>query len=231
MDFFQQAIKEIAEQYTTESENNGCPSRAQLYQTLDDHDNSENSKITAHIRNCTRCRLQIMCLDDREWLATRFIEQQPDKALESMLGETGRQTVSALIREREDVTKTLTAIREEAVAFISSLWQPMFAGEAVTAADLAPQSHRFDMEFGEYVSVNCSWQKEDQDTWLELGWEANIFQKSLLRVQFVNPESKAVLADIPLGTDLCGQKRLASSDLSFHPANDKWAVVVVVETL
>ncbi len=228
MDIFQRTIKEITEQHTTGSDSN-CPSRAELYQTLDN--DSKESDIATHIKNCAKCRLHLMCLDDKEWLSTRLIEQRPDKALELMLGETGRQIVRTMIRETGDMAKTLTAIKEDAVAFISALWQPMFAGEAITAADLASQSHRFEMEFGEYVTLNCSWQKEGQDTWLELSWEANIFEKSLLRVQFVDPDNKAVLADILLGTDLCGQKRLASSELSFDPANDKWAVVVVVATL
>ncbi len=228
MDIFQRAIKEIAEQYRAERASD-CPAKAELYQAV--ADNSNDSDIADHIKNCARCRLYITGVDDREWLATRLIEQQPDKALDLMLGKTGRQAVYAMIRETGDITKTMATVKEKAAAFISSLWQPIFAGEAVTAADIAPQSHRFDMEFGEYVTVNCSWQKEGQETWLELGWEANIFEKSLLRVQFVNPDSKAVLADIALGTDLCGQKRLASSDLSFQPASDKWAVTVVVETL
>ncbi len=228
MDILRQVISDIKEQ-DAEKNDADCPSKAQLYQALIDGDRRQD--VARHIEHCSRCYSKLVSFDDKEWLWEQAVEHNPEKAVTLLLGEDGCNAVRSLLQEKSGIEEILSTVKSEVVAFVSSLWQPMFAGEAVTAADLVTQSHRFEMDFGEYVVLDCNWQEKGEESWMELAWEANIFQKSMLRVRFVHPENKAVLVDIPLGTDLCGQKHLAGKELPFHPAVDKWAVAVVVEVL
>ncbi len=227
MDIFQKAINDISGRYIKRCSE--CPTQDELYQAM--LEDSCDGELADHINNCSYCSFQMKCLEDSEWLWMQSIEHHPDKALESMLGEEGCQRIRMLMRESKSPSTILSSVKDETISFITSLWQPLLAGEAVTAADLVSQSHRFEMDFGEYVLLNCNWWEEGSVFSMELAWEANIFQKSRLRARFMNPENNAVLADIPLGTDLCGKKYLTERELPFHPAIDKWGVVIVAEVL
>ena len=116
------------------------------------------------------------------------------------------------------------------VAWVTPLWQPLYAGEAVTAAEIEEQSTRFEMDFGEYINLSCHWQDEKGgQACIDLSWQANLLQPSNIWARFINPENSSVLTEIFLGTELEGKLRILSSELSFNPATDKWAIAIIVE--
>lgn len=47
-------------------------------------------------------------------------------------------------------------VGDRLVRWLSPLWQPTWAGELVTAADVAPQEHVFALDDGE-IQVTCGW--------------------------------------------------------------------------
>ena len=118
------------------------------------------------------------------------------------------------------------------IAWISPLWQPMYAGQPLTAADMEEQSICFEMDYGEYIQLKCHWQDEkDCQPGIDLAWQANLLQPSNIWVRFVDPDSQQVLAEILLGTELEGRLHVQGKELAFHPLRDKWGVVAVAEEI
>ncbi len=191
----------------------------------------EAGRVAVHVAGCEVCQMVVMRLESDQYLWDAMLEHDQETALGHALGKKGQKVVHELIektaaRQAAFVSK----IKETMVAWASPLWQPFYAGEAVTAADIEQQSTRFEMDYGEYINLSCYWQEEKAaQPYIDLSWQANLLQPSRLWARFIDPDSSRILTEIFLGSDLEGKIRIVSNELSFNPTSDKWAIAIVVE--
>ena len=191
----------------------------------------EKKQIAGHIAGCASCRMVAMRFEADQHLWNQAVAHDPEVALMQALGKKGRKSVSALIHKSRASRSGFTSnIKENLVAWASPLWQPLYAGEAVTAADVEEQSTTFEMDYGEYINLSCHWRDEKEgQPCIELSWQANLLEPSRLWARFINPVSSAVLSEILLGAELEGRKSFQMDELDFNPATDKWAIAIIVE--
>jgi len=111
---------------------------------------------------------------------------------------------------------------------ISSLWNPMWTGEFVTASDIPNQSYSFSEEFGT-IDIVCNWKPSYGNTpaYISLSWKADITINCELWARFENPETHNVLSEICLGTSLIGEEFFTSEELEFNPSCEKWAISII----
>ena len=120
---------------------------------------------------------------------------------------------------------------ERAILWISELWTPRWAGEVVTAADIPAQSHRFEMETGGgEMTITCFWRGEGdyEPAYLNISWRADVLIAGDFRVRFVSPETQEILADLPLGMQLRGEKTFTPHELGFDPSCQRWGFSIVL---
>ena len=200
-------------------------------------DTEKMDRISNHIAGCDNCQMVIMRLEADQFFWQEMLEQNPEMALAQALGNSGKKEVMAMIRRAaknratKEISSFVSQIKESMVAWASALWQPMYAGQAVTAADVEVQTKHFEMEYGEYINLSCHWREEkDGQPYIDLSWQANLIQPARLWARFIDPEnSSAVLTEILLGTELEGKKRIMANELNFNPGTDKWAIAIIVE--
>ncbi len=193
-------------------------------------------QISAHIAECETCQIVVMRLEADQYFWNNMLELDEESVLVQALGKKGLKVVNGLIRKASAkhsvpiTQKFVSKIQAAMVAWTSPLWQPMYAGEAVTAVDVEEQSTRFEMDYGEYINLSCHWQEEkDCQPYIDLSWQANLLQPSRIWARFIDPDSSTVFAEILLGKELEGKIRISSSELSFNPATNKWAIAIIVE--
>ncbi len=191
----------------------------------------KTEKIAAHVFGCEACQMVVMRLESDQYLWNIMLENDQETALAQALGKKGQKVVHELIEQTAAKQPAfVSTIKEAMVAWASPLWQPLYAGEAVTAADIEPQSIRFEMDYGEYINLSCYWQEEKTgQPYIDLSWQANLLQPSKLWARFIDPDSRKILTEILLGNDLEGKIHIVSNELSFNPTSDKWAIAIVVE--
>jgi hypothetical protein len=116
------------------------------------------------------------------------------------------------------------------VRWATALWQPEWAGTPVYASDILEQQHTFSSSDGE-IEITCSWRDTYGSTpaYLTISWFASIERQQELWALFLDPSTKHVLAEIPLGKYLEGGKHLNSQMLGFNPSRDKWAVAILLK--
>jgi len=124
-------------------------------------------------------------------------------------------------------------IIEKATAWLSSLfWMPEGAGQPVTAADISEQEHEFIAdEFGE-IKIICYWDRQNQDdedsAYIRVSWDANLTTESGLFIRFVNPETRQIYHEAPLGNIWTGEAVFESRILGFNPLKEKWGISIVI---
>jgi hypothetical protein len=191
----------------------------------------EAKSISVHVVGCKACEMVVLRLETDQYFWNEMLERDQETALAEALGKEGKKVVKELIKQetaRQPVF--ISKIKEAMVAWVTPLWQPLYAGEAVTAAEIEEQSTRFEMDYGEYINLNCHWQDEkDSQACIDLSWQANLLQPSKIWARFIDPEKNIILTEILLGTELEGRLRILSSELSFNPGTDKWAIAIIVE--
>jgi hypothetical protein len=119
---------------------------------------------------------------------------------------------------------------ERVVRWISDLWHPAYAGEPVTAAAPPTQEHAFYLDEG-VIRVTCTWwgAEPGYPAALQIAWQADIPGVGEFWARFTRPDdATAVLAEMPLGSDLAGQEVFATQDLGFDPTSEPWALVLVL---
>jgi hypothetical protein len=197
----------------------------------------KTEQVSSHIAGCETCQMVVMRLEADQYFWNEMLEHDPETALSQALGRSGKKEIAAMIRRAaknratKEISSFVSQIKESMVAWASPLWQPMYAGQAVTAADVEVQEKRFEMEYGEYINLSCHWREEkDGQPYIDLSWQANLIQPARLWARFIDPEnSSAVLTEILLGTELEGKRRIMANELNFNPGTDKWAIAIIVE--
>ncbi len=233
---FQQIIHDVKQTLQAARPVSTCPTSDALldfvYQGIQGQAANE---MSTHIESCDACQMMVMRMEADLLLWNETLEQSTETALSQALGVAGRQKVRSQIRQTREKqiagqSSFLSKIKESMVAWASPLWQPLYAGEAVTAAAAEEQSTRFEMDYGEYINLRCHWQDEkNNQPSINLSWQANLLQPSKLWARFINPDTSMVITEILLGSKLEGTLRIPGSELSFNPAVDKWAIAIVVE--
>ncbi len=116
------------------------------------------------------------------------------------------------------------------IQWFSPLWKPQWTGQFVGAGDAPQQTHRFRLEQGA-IEISCTWKPQQGTTpaYLDFSWKADLLMEGELSCRFVQPDTQAVLADLPLGSSKEGGQYFSSQALGFDPTREKWAIVILVK--
>jgi hypothetical protein len=201
----------------------------------DELEEAARQEAASHISGCNACRMSLLSIeaDRAEWESR--LEGSPDDALAEIFGAAGRAVIDPFIQKSAHKTgilqSTITQLKEALIQWTSPLWEPMWAGQMVTAADRPEQSHLFELGDGEYVNVTCFWSEKSQGTvsQFRLSWEANLYSPSNIWVRLVDPETQEILHELPLGNDLTGKRLIDREALGFDPSNRRFALSVLIE--
>jgi hypothetical protein len=132
--------------------------------------------------------------------------------------------------EWETWVKNIISLPSHLVRWVSDLWQPQWAGSPVTAADIPEDKKAFDVKDGE-IEISCLWRSQQaaNPAYIQISWAANFAADRELWALFFDPDTKEVLAEIPLGAYLEGGKNITSETLGFDPSNEKWAISILLK--
>ncbi len=130
----------------------------------------------------------------------------------------------------EEWVKGVVSFPSEAVRWVSELWQPRWAGVAVSAADIPKQNQTFTLKDGQ-IDISCLWrpQEGNYSAYIEVSWIANLSAERELLALFFDPETRQMLAEIPLGTYLQGGKSISTETLGFDPSNTPWGMSILLK--
>jgi hypothetical protein len=116
------------------------------------------------------------------------------------------------------------------VQWVSEFWCPPLAGEPVTASALPAQEQTFYLPEGS-IQVICTWWagSPGQPAGLLMTWRADVTRAGEFWARFTRrDDAAAVLAELPLGEELTGDKGWSAQDLGFDPTRTPWAVAIVL---
>ena len=229
---FAEIVNKVRQVYKNARPGIDCPS----IEALDDYTAGElaadeKKQVAGHISGCSACRMVAMRFETEHYIWNQAVAHDPEVALLQALGKKGNRIVSKLVhKNRASRSGFISNIKENLVTWASPMWQPLYAGEAVTAADVEEQAKTFEMDYGEYINLSCHWhdEKEGQPC-IDLSWQANLLEPSRLWARFINPDTSSILSEILLGSELAGRKSIKMDELDFNPTTDKWAIAIIVE--
>jgi hypothetical protein len=126
---------------------------------------------------------------------------------------------------------TVKALRERVLVWLSELWEPQWAGQLLTAADVPEQTHTFRSEHGD-IRLTCHWQDalHDEPACLHIRWQADLMEDDRLWLRFVNPETQKFRQEILLGTRAVGEETFTAQDVAFDFLHEQWALSLALET-
>jgi hypothetical protein len=199
----------------------------EIFLYAEDPGSLEESKrfaLERHISGCEHCRQEL----GRARTHLEEVRLKPVPEWVRRLAESAREPASAL-RHAVKGLRGAAGKAAENRSWISTIWVPHFAGLAVTAADIAEQSHAFRTTTGDVV-ITCNWQGPSghKPAFLRVTWRAGIRFKGELVVRFTHAETAEVLADIPLGRDLEGAMTINSRRLGFDPSTTPWGMCLML---
>lgn len=125
-----------------------------------------------------------------------------------------------------------SAMRKRLVHWVSTLWHPLWAGEAVTAAELSVQKHTFLQDDGK-IAVTCQWRATSgaYPATLHMTWCADFPSPALLCARFVHPDDpEHIRVEFPLGQRLSGEALWTCGELGFDPTQEAWALMMVTRS-
>ena len=233
---YQSLVADTGRIYNKMLSRTSCISKGLLSDYLNgDLDDALSQEISNHITTCESCQMVKMKIAADQTEFEMIMDRDPDHGLSSVLGPSGAIRIAAMTenQRRLRIQERLSKIKVSLIEWASPLWEPMLAGQPVTAADLTEQSRQFEMDYGEYINISCFWQGQarESEPHVRLTWCANLISPSNLWVRFVNPETQITYSEFPLGLQLEGEKRFDQNELGFDPASQKWAVSIVVEKI
>lgn len=115
------------------------------------------------------------------------------------------------------------------VRWLSPLWLPPLAGELVTAADTSAQEEIFYLDEGS-IRLTCQWwaASQGQPATLWVAWYVNITLPGDFWIRFTRRDDPTtVLAEMPLGRALTGERGWSADELGFDPMREPWALTFV----
>lgn len=181
------------------------PTSAQLYDYVSDElDGQEARKVRRHQVFCEACAEEVS--------AIMRMDDKTEKRVQKWAGS---------------MTDGKSSLRDTLIEWLSPLWEPLWAGQPVTAADVAAQQHTFTLEDGD-ITLSCTWKTpyQDEPASILITWKADLFTENELWIGFVNPETQAVRYRACLGTRRTGEERFTCDELGFEPSEERWAMTL-----
>ena len=169
----------------------------------------------------------------RRWLndfSARLDEATPINEIRSDLRTFGADVEGFHSKLAQTMlTAKIRRVLDRVTQWISPVWQPLWAGQAVTADDIPKQDYTFLSDYGK-IALSCEWKAASATTpaFLHLAWEASLESQSRLVARFINPESQEIRTDICLGTSLSGDETLTTDELGFDPSAVPWAISLIL---
>lgn len=191
------------------------PSAGQLYAYASGGLTGEEAeRVCRHVRSCSSCNRKTL-------YAMRMLD---DVEMPGSL----KDDLAAYI---EDWRRKLCGALDS-ITWATSLWQPQHAGMPVYAAEIPEQTQMFSGPGKEGdIEITCAWRDQFGTTpaYLQISWLANLNVERELWALFFDPDSKELLAEIPLGKYLEGGKNITARTLGFNPSRQKWAVSLLLK--
>jgi hypothetical protein len=122
-------------------------------------------------------------------------------------------------------------LRDRLVRWLSPPWQPPWAGEVVTAADVSAQEHVFSLDDGE-IQVTCGWRAAygNLPATLRVAWQAHLSIPGDFWVRFTHPDDPTrPPVELRLGNTLAGEEEFTAETLGFDPTRDPWALAILLK--
>jgi hypothetical protein len=122
-------------------------------------------------------------------------------------------------------------VRDRLVRWFSPPWQPAWAGELVTAADVAAQEHVFALDDGE-IQVTCGWRAAygHLPATLRVAWHAHLTLPGEFWVRFTHPtDLTRPPVELRLGHTVAGEEEFTAETLGFDPTREPWALAILVK--
>jgi hypothetical protein len=184
------------------------PTREMLYDyVLGWLEEDDEEQVQEHIADCARCTREVLHIIRLE-----------------------REISSGREEDWETWVKRVISLPAQLVSWVSELWQPQWAGVPASAADIPEEKKTFNIKDGE-IEISCLWRSQQETTpaYIQITWVANLVADRELWVVFFDPETKEMLAEIPLGAYLEGGKNITSESLGFDPSREKWAISILLK--
>jgi len=191
-------------------------------------------KVSKHIFKCESCRLLALKIETDRTELELMIEQSPKTFVETIMGPlVEKDSMGKMSHDLKKGFQSLSRIKDTLISWISPAWEPQFAGQVVTAADIVEQTRQFEMDCGEYVTISCNWKGKErsQEAHLNLSWKANFHTPRNIWIRFLDPESNSTLSELNLGKHLEGYRQIPIQELNFDPTERRWAISVITEDL
>lgn len=222
-----EAKTEAYRQFSEKAANHQHPTAEMLYDYASGElDEDIASTLRAHLAFCSECAREALSVmrstDELEQVALEWANQ-PEPATAVPAEADIADTVSAAVH-------AVKSIGEHAMRWVSELWQPQWAGELLTAADVPEQSHTFASEHGD-IHLTCHWQDAscNEPAMLYIKWQADMTDDERLWIRFVNPANHALWQKIFLGARAVGEERFIAQDLAFDFLHEQWAISLALE--
>ncbi len=218
--------------YNAPNSGRDCPSDEFLVDHVyNELSKDEHGKISEHAEQCEHCRVKALKIEADRIAWGCLFDADPDKALLDALGDSGAELLRVEDAHAKKVkgTPLISRIKDEIIQWISSSWEPLWAGEPVTAMDIPPREKSFILDDGE-IHVTCSWEGEfrNEPAYIRLEWKAFLSTESLLWVRFSDPDTREWLHEACLGEEPAGVEDFTSDELNFDPSTRRWEISLVL---
>ena len=110
-------------------------------------------------------------------------------------------------------------------ALATEFWEPQWAGQLATAADIPAQEHTFFLDDGQ-IMLSCRWGGEcgSEPAFIWIRWESRLHAEHAFSVHFIHPETQLARYETSLGSLPTGEATFISRELGFDPATERWAI-------
>lgn len=110
-------------------------------------------------------------------------------------------------------------------AIATEFWEPQWAGQLATAADIPAQEHTFFLDDGQ-IALSCRWGQEigSEPAFIWINWESRLTTEHAFSVHFIHPETQIARYEAYLGNLPTGEATFVSRELGFDPAVERWAI-------
>lgn len=121
------------------------------------------------------------------------------------------------------VNENIPVMRFASEMALEMAWQPL----AQTAS--APQNdHTFQCDDGR-IEATCQWKspKENDPGYVIISWNAEIDSDRKLSIQFINPDTREILYEEPIGNIRNHHASFTFDKLGFDPKFEPWRIAIV----
>ncbi len=183
--------------------------------------------VRAHLALCGQCAREALRLTQ----VTDELEQDALDWANSPKFASSEPSRSSLPKAVDAAVTTAKSVGERALIWISEIWQPQWAGQLLTAADVPEQHRTFTSRHGD-IRLTCYWQDDspDESAMIHIRWHADLAQEERIWLRFVNPASQALRQEIFLGSRAVGEESFTIQDLRFDFLCEQWAISMALES-